>query len=33
MFYDVLIYWGEMVKSNNIYTLSDFPIAGICDLS
>jgi polysaccharide pyruvyl transferase WcaK-like protein len=28
-----VVYWGEMAESNNIYTLSDFPIAGICDLS
>jgi polysaccharide pyruvyl transferase WcaK-like protein len=28
-----LIYWGKMIESNNIYTLSEFPITNICDLS
>jgi polysaccharide pyruvyl transferase WcaK-like protein len=28
-----VVYWGEMVENNNIYSLSDFPMSGICDLS
>jgi polysaccharide pyruvyl transferase WcaK-like protein len=27
-----LVYWGKMIESNNIYTLSEFPISNICNL-